>query len=195
MASLVLSGDTSGSITVSAPAIAGSNTQTLAAVTGTLAPVVSATAITLTNQTAPDLSTTIPSWVKRITVMFNGVSQSSNTPFGIVQIGSGSYSTSGYVNTFFTAVNAASCTVLTRTDGFAFGNFNNATDTVSGHIILTLISGNAWVASGALSNAGNARAITTAGNITLGGVLDRVRITTSDGTTQFDAGTINILYE
>ena len=37
MASLVLSGDTSGSITVSAPAIAGSNTLTLPAVTGGVA--------------------------------------------------------------------------------------------------------------------------------------------------------------
>jgi hypothetical protein len=37
MASLVLAGDTSGSITVSAPAVAGSNTQTLQAATGTVA--------------------------------------------------------------------------------------------------------------------------------------------------------------
>ena len=37
MASLVLSGDTSGSITVSAPAVAGSNTLTLPAVTGGVA--------------------------------------------------------------------------------------------------------------------------------------------------------------
>lgn len=37
MASLVLSGDTSGSITVAAPAVAGSNTLTLPAVTGGVA--------------------------------------------------------------------------------------------------------------------------------------------------------------
>lgn len=36
MASLVLSGDSSGSITVSAPSVAGSNTQTLPAQTGTI---------------------------------------------------------------------------------------------------------------------------------------------------------------
>jgi hypothetical protein len=45
MASLVLSGDTSGSITVSAPAVAGSTTQTLVNVTGTLAPVVQVMAL------------------------------------------------------------------------------------------------------------------------------------------------------
>jgi len=73
MASLVLAGDTSGSITVSAPAVAGSTTQTLVNVTGTLAPVVSGTAITLTNQTAPEF-TGIPSWAKRITLTFSSVS-------------------------------------------------------------------------------------------------------------------------
>jgi len=34
-----------------------------------------------------------------------------------------------------------------------------------------------------------------AGSISLGGTLDRVRITTVNGTDTFDAGTINILYE
>jgi hypothetical protein len=33
------------------------------------------------------------------------------------------------------------------------------------------------------------------GTVTLGGTLDRVRITTVNGTDTFDAGTINILYE
>jgi hypothetical protein len=33
------------------------------------------------------------------------------------------------------------------------------------------------------------------GAIALSGVLDRVRITTVNGTDTFDAGTINILYE
>jgi hypothetical protein len=35
-----------------------------------------------------------------------------------------------------------------------------------------------------------------AGNaLALGGVLDRVRLTTVNGTDTFDAGTVNILYE
>jgi hypothetical protein len=33
------------------------------------------------------------------------------------------------------------------------------------------------------------------GQVSLGGVLDRVRITTANGTDTFDAGTVNILYE
>jgi hypothetical protein len=34
-----------------------------------------------------------------------------------------------------------------------------------------------------------------AGVISLGGTLDRVRITAANGTDTFDAGTINIIYE
>jgi len=33
------------------------------------------------------------------------------------------------------------------------------------------------------------------GSVALGGTLDRVRITTVNGTDTFDAGSINILYE
>ena len=34
-----------------------------------------------------------------------------------------------------------------------------------------------------------------AGRVTLSGALDRVRVTTVNGTDTFDAGSINILYE
>ena len=33
------------------------------------------------------------------------------------------------------------------------------------------------------------------GNVTLGGALDRIRVTTVNGTDLFDAGSINIMYE
>jgi hypothetical protein len=41
----------------------------------------------------------------------------------------------------------------------------------------------------------SATTVNTGASITLGGTLDRVRITTVNGTDTFDAGTINILYE
>lgn len=176
-------------MTATALAAVGSNANE----NGTL--IISGTAVTLTNQTAPDLSTTIPSWVKRITVMFNGVSLSNVTPYGIIQVGSGSYATSGYVCTVLTAVQAATNNVISRTDGFVWGNLNAVTDTVSGHMILTLINGNNWVASATFGNSGTVRVITFGGNISLGGALDRIRVTTTDGTTQLDAGTINIFWE
>lgn len=189
MASLVLSGDTSGSITVSAPAVAGSNTQTLAAVTGTLAPVVSGTAITLTNQTAPDF-TSIPSWAKRITVMLSGVSANS-TGNPLVQLGSGSFTTSGYLAGSIESGN----TRAAYTTGFGLLS-SNATNLIYVQMVITNVSGNLWLAthSGTFNQSGTYYSLVGGGNVTLSGALDRLRLYI-DGTQQFDAGTINILYE
>lgn len=194
MASVVLSGDTSGSVTLAAPTISGTTTQTLVAVSGTLAPVVSGTAVASTSGTSIDF-TGIPSWVKRITVMFNGVSLSSNSPYAIVQLGVGSVTTSGYLGTFTTLISASSVATLATTTGFYFGNFGAAADTVNGQMVLTLQNSTNWVASGVFTNTNSLRGVLTAGNLSLGGTLDRIRITTTDGTTTFDAGSINILYE
>jgi hypothetical protein len=191
MASLVLSGDTSGAITVSAPAVSGSNTQTLVAVTGTLAPIVSATAQASTSGTSIDF-TGIPSWVKRITVMFNGVS-TNGTSFNQIQIGSGSFTTSGYASQFWTG--GANSGVITT--GFGIFSLGSSGNSFSGSVVFTNITGNTWVSNGLLiypntaSNGWSSAGVSPA----LGGTIDRVRITTVNGTDTFDAGSINILYE
>jgi hypothetical protein len=216
MSSVVISGDTSGAVTVTVPAVAGTNTITLPAVTGTAvigssavsaagqipfstdgtsytptAKIVSGTAVASTSGTSIDF-TSIPSWVKRITVMFNGVS-TSGTSLQLIQIGNGSVVTTGYDST--TSLLYSSITISSSTAGFAFYS-NQAASVYSGQLFLTLVSGNIWVASGVISNsAGTSFTSTTAGRITLGGALDRVRITTVNGTDTFDAGSINILYE
>jgi hypothetical protein len=62
MASVVLTGDTSGSITVSAPAVAGSNTVTLPASTGNVlvSTAVSASVLgTVTNKVAVNIGGTV----------------------------------------------------------------------------------------------------------------------------------------
>jgi len=191
MASLVLSGDTSGSITVSAPAISGSNTQTLVATTGTLAPIVSGTAVTCAGQTSIEF-TSIPSWVKRITVMFSGVSLSGSSNF-LIQIGSGSFTTSGYVSSGDWGGSAA-----TSTAGFLVFNAG-AGNTHSGLATIDLVGSNIWVESGLIRANAAGSGGGNGGTVTLGGTLDRVRITTVNGTDTFDttpsAGTFNILYE
>lgn len=153
----------------------------------------SATAKTATG-TAVDF-TGISAGTKRITVMFNGVSFSSATPYGIVQIGSGSFVTTGYVATLSTVQPSAATVGNSFTAGFPYANFAAAGDTVNGIMTLVNMGSNVWVASGVFTNTGTLRGETSAGNVTLSGALDRVRITTSDGTTTFDAGSINILYE
>jgi hypothetical protein len=73
----------------------------------------------------------------------------------------------------------------------------NATggETYTGQAVITLVSGFTWVMSGTIArySAGNVQVST--GAVTLSGALDRVRITTVNGTDTFDAGSINILYE
>jgi hypothetical protein len=195
MASLVLAGDTSGSITVAAPAVAGSNTQTLAAVTGTLAPIVSGTA-----QTAPFTDNTraeftgIPPWVRRITVMLSNIS-TNGTSFHQIQIGSGSFATSGYTSQFWGGTGTSN--VITT--GFGIFSIATSTNTFAGSIILTNISGNTWVSNGncAYTNVNSVGWSSSGSSGTaISGTLDRIRVLTVNGTDTFDTGSvINILYE
>jgi len=193
MASLVLSGDTSGSITVSAPAVAGSNTQTLVATTGTLAPIVSGTVSTTTGGTSIDFSN-IPSWVKRITVMMRGVSLSSTANF-LVQIGTGgAATTSGYTGAFavITSVPASSCSAIST--GFVLGA-NSAATSMNCFLTIVNLTGNNWVANGGFAETLGARAGYVTGSVGLAGTLDFLRVTTTS-TDTFDVnGGINILYE
>ena len=191
MSSVILTGDTSGTLTVSAPLVAGTNTLTLAAATGTLSPLVSATAQASTSGTSIDF-TGIPSYAKRITVMFNGVS-TSGTANPLVRIGSGSIQSTGYVSAGF-VVATTSAAQNSSTAGFLLNQITGATASANGIMILTNISGNIWICSANVSN-GTSGSGGASGSVTLSGVLDRLSITTSNGTDTFDAGSINIMYE
>jgi hypothetical protein len=196
MGSLVLTGDTSGSGTIAVPAVAGTFTATIGSATGTHYPITLGTSVASTSGTAIDF-TSIPSWVKRITVMFVGVSTSSTSPPQI-QIGSGSVTTSGYVGSnSIVAIAGVASTLFTS--GFGIGQSTSnwsATSTMNGSIVLTSVAGNSWSCFGVVSNSVTSPATyITSGSITLGGTLDRIRITTVNGTDTFDAGSINILYE
>jgi len=191
MASVVISGDTSGSVTLSAPTVAGSSTQTLVAATGTLAPLVSGTAVASTSGTSIDF-TGIPSWVKRITVMFQGVSKSGTSNMQI-QLGSGSIQTTGYLSTG-SRLNAGGVGSTASSTGLAMDATVSASDVCHGNAFITNISGNNWTMSSVLGYT-SAQHGFGGGSVTLSGVLDRIRITTVNGTDTFDAGSINIMYE
>lgn len=191
MASVVISGDTSGSVTLAAPAVAGSTTQTLVNVTGTLAPLVSGTAVASTSGTSIDF-TGIPSWAKRVTVMFNSMSL-SGTASALIQIGSGSVTTSGYLGGA-TVQFVGTIEAVNSTSGFLCP-LGAAARVIHGALTLTLQSGNTWVASGSFGFSNAAASATSGGTGVLSGALDRVRITSTNGTDTFDAGSINIMYE
>jgi hypothetical protein len=173
----------------------GGTTQLTVSSTGAYGQIKSGTAVASTSGTSIDF-TGLPSWIKRITVMFQGVSTNGSSPPQI-QIGSGSVTTSGYLgsNTYNggTVFGAANFTA-----GFGLGlstSFWGATALVNGAVVLTLQTGNTWVATGSLGRTDSAGNYVTNGLVALGGALDRVRITMANGTDAFDAGSINILYE
>ena len=187
----------------SVPVVTTTGTQTLTnktltspSITGT--PVMGASVITSgtaqasTSGTSIDF-TGIPSWVKRVTVMLNGVS-TNGTSQKLVQIGAGSVTTTGYagVSNFIASSSSGSASY---TNGFNFYNLVLASDTLSGLVTFTTLGSNVWVCSGSVANTTGTISALTNGNITLGTALDRVRITTVNGTDTFDAGSINILFE
>lgn len=149
---------------------------------------IAGTAQASTSGTSIDF-TNIPSWVKRITVMFNGVSTNS-TSLVQVQIGAGSVTSSGYSSAAYT-----NTTKSVATTGFLIDGSSAAIFTRSGLMTISTMGSNIWVASGSWACQPDSDISYFAGGVTLSGTLDRVRITTVNGTDTFDAGSINILYE
>ena len=154
---------------------------------------IAGTAVASTSGTSIDF-TSIPSWVKRITVMFNGVS-TSGTSTPLVQLGtSGGVQSTSYESgvVFITSTVGIS----NSTAGFLLSASYAASDIFYGNLYICLqdsVTGTWTMNANFERNAGAAIAV-CAGRKTLSGTLDRVRITTVNGTETFDAGSINILY-
>ena len=153
--------------------------------------ITSGTAVASTSGTSIDF-TSLPSWIKKITVMFNSVSTNGSS-FIQVQLGSGSFTTSGY----YSAASDISTIVSTSTSttGLLFTKNGAAADIRLGAMTITNISGNIWISTSTSVLTNAAVSNVSAGNITLSGTIDRLRITTVNGTDTFDAGSINIIYE
>lgn len=196
MSSLVIRGDTSGEITLTSPAVAGTNTLTLPALTGTVlvqgeaSATVSRTAVATTSGTSAD-ALTIPSWVKKITVMLSGVSTNGTSDLQIQLGDSGGVETTGYVSACgapSTALAASSSTA-----GLILTTNTTAADTWQGSVVISLLGSNTWTAIGSITNGATVRS--SAGSKTLSATLDRIRLTTVNGTDAFDAGSVSIMYE
>ena len=135
--------------------------------------------------------TGIPSTVKRITVMFSGISLNGSDRI-LVQIGSGSFATSGYVSTSGIFTTGGSTNAVNSTSGFILLASDSAA-IISGQMVISNIASNSWVESGTFKRSVSSMEF-SAGEVSILGTLDRVRITVT-GSNSFDAGTINILYE
>lgn len=186
-----------GSVEIVAPTTASNFTATLPAGTGTMvvngvnSSIVSGTAVASTSGTSVTF-TSIPSWVKRITVMFNGVSTNSTNKLQL-QIGSGSIDITGYSG----SVGSRGAEIYNST---GFNLAVGVTAAVNGYSIATLatLGSNIWVVSGTWASSATDAPYWFAGGKTLSGTLDQLRIiasATGSPSDTFDLGSINILYE
>ena len=194
MAKLTLNSTSTGSVSFDAPVTTENTIITVPAANAGMQVMRLETAKTATG-TSVDF-TDIPSWVKKITVMFNGVS-TNGTSQQLLQLGTAAgFETTGYISHI--SVTGQTMNYLSTTTGFGVYS-NGVADTRYGTITFINIATNVWVSSHSVgytsTSTGYSYSSQGGGSKTLSGVLDKIRITTVNGTDTFDAGTINIMYE
>ena len=156
-------------------------------------PFTSGTAVATTSGTSIDF-TSLPTWVKRITVMFKGVSTNGSSNW-LIRLGtSGGIASTGYLGS--AGYLGASPGGIRSTTGFIF-QIGSSSQIMHGSMIITLQDSatNTWVQQASLGDSSQDYMFFSGGSAVLSGVLDRLRLTTVNGTDTFDAGSVNILYE
>jgi hypothetical protein len=152
----------------------------------------SGTAVASTSGTSISFSS-IPSWVKRITMMLDGVS-TNGTSQKLIRVGTGTVVTTGYkCASSFLAVGSMGTSAFTN--GFNFYNLVTAADIVNGSVVFTKLTGNTWTVMGFVGQSGDNLSSYTTGSIVLASALDIISLTTANGTDTFDAGSVNIMWE
>jgi len=172
--------------TLTSPAIGGTPTGVGILTSGTAVASTSGTSISFSS---------IPSWVKRVTIMLAGVSTNGASNLA-VQIGPvAGVETSGYSGYAYTPTSPASYTTE-----WAINGTNSAVNVYSGNVFLSLADSatNTWVMSSSGGGVGINTVSIAGGSKAIAGTLSVIRIigsNTGSPVDTFDAGSINILYE
>ena len=151
-----------------------------------------ATPVVTTSGTSIDF-TGIPAGIKQLIVIFNDVSTNGTSP-KLIQIGdSGGVENTGY-KCVSKNIDSTTITSGNSTAGYAIQNVE-ASNALFGSVSLVLENSTTftWTAGGTIG-ASNDISVSVQGIKSLSAQLDRVRITTVNGTNTFDAGEINIAY-
>jgi len=150
------------------------------------------TSVATTSGTAIDI-TGIPSWVNKVSVLFNGISTAGAASGTLLQLGtSGGVVNTGYTSTCVSSAATNTVVSFASTSGLAIQS-GAVGDSFIGVYELRRFSGNTWI--GFISGNRSGNGWSGGGSIALGGALDRIRLTNANGTDTFDAGSINIMYE
>lgn len=154
------------------------------------------TAQATTSGTSIDF-TSIPAGTKRITINFVGVS-TNGTSIVMIQLGdSGGIEATGYLANAADLAGGPAITVSQFTTGFGVTGGGAAASVLHGRVVLELenVSAFTWVSTGSIARSDAAVVNTGSGSKSLSAELDRIRLTTVNGTDAFDAGAVNIMYE
>ena len=109
---------------------------------------------------------------------------------------SGGVQATGYSGIALSATNGNSVSGDNPTSAFRTAS-SNAAAVFHGRVVFSLLNAttNTWACSGHLYRSDDATADVFGGSVSLSAVLDRVRMTSGNGTAAFDAGSVNITYE
>lgn len=136
--------------------------------------------------------TGIPSWAKRVTVIFSGISSNGTVPI-FIQIGdAGGIEGTGYSGGVATIQGTNATSATSSTTGFLLLFASVAAATYNGSATLSLITGNTWVLSSILGQ-NNGLAHFGHGTKATSDTLTQVRVSVSGDS--FDAGTLSIFWE
>lgn len=136
--------------------------------------------------------TSIPSWVKRITVQFHSF-KPGGTSTPILQIGgSGGIETSSYLGA---TIDNGAGELLSSGFRLARTAVHDANSIYHGSVVLEHLNNTTWVVRGALSRSNTATGSVISGSHDVTTTLDRLRVTTVGGTDVWTSGIINIHYE
>ena len=153
--------------------------------TAVAASFVRGTAVATTSGTSVDF-TSIPSTVKRITVILDRVSTNGSNNL-YIQIGdTDGIETTGYDSDVSTRGGDTAVTT-----GFILTRSSSSSSICNGIITICNCNGNTWISSGNVVESSTVNSST--GSKSLSATLDRIRL--NGGGDTFDAGQVNIMYE
>ena len=137
--------------------------------------------------------TGIPSWAKRITIMFDQISINSASGIIYVQLLPENVNSVAQYESASGTFSSNGANAIKSTSGFIVRSTDDSSN-ISGHMVITKMGGNKWISSHSFGRLPNAGVINGGGRVTISTAISKVMIY-PDGNGTFDNGSFNIMYE